>query len=239
MRFFLLIACLITAGLGALFWTLQPSAGDHLIHSLKEVTGSDGEVALDSCNLSIVVETAGQAGVPIALTRVAIQADLRNYNFETVRFIPRSSGLILRIERGPVTESMLVQVADIVSAGGQVTEQLFSDNNAAKDLLESEGGSLFFHVMAEVVTAEDGTKELIPHDDAPDFFRFAESVSALPAPASYRTTTTFAQGAASASTLLTGEVAAIPFLQFTVSSEDQGKTLAHAFHNYVDENNCN
>jgi hypothetical protein len=239
LRLFLLIGCLITAGLGVLFWTLKPSAGDHLIQVLTEVTGSDGAAALDSCNLSIVVETAGQAGAPIALIRVEIHADLRNYNFETVRFVPRSNGLILRIERGPVTESMLDQVADIVSAGGQVTEQLFSDPNAAKELLELEGGSLFFRVMAEVVTAEDGTTELIPHDDAPDFFRFAESVGAIPAPASYHTTTTFAPGAASAATLLTGEVMAIPFLQFTVGSEDQGKTLAHAFHSYVDENNCN
>jgi len=230
---------LITAGLGALFWTLQPSAEERLINGLTEVTGSDGVVALDSCNLSIVVEAAGQAGAPVALTRVAIQIDLQNYNFETFRLVPRSSGLILRIERGPVTESMLVQVADIVAAGGQVTAQLFSDTNAAKELLETEGGSLSFRVMAEVVTSEDGTTEFIPHDDAPKFFRFAESVSAIPAPASYRTTTTFAPGAASAATLLTGEVAAIPFLQFTVGSEDQGKTLAHAFHNYVDENDCN
>ncbi|TRW96020.1 hypothetical protein FNJ84_14335 [Paracoccus sp. M683] len=55
---------------------------------------------------------------------------------------------------------------------------------------------------------------------------------------SYQSTMTFAPGGASADTLPTGEIVAIPPLNFRLKSEDKAKALAHSFGNYTAENNC-
>ncbi len=221
------------------FFVSKPSSEERLNHNLIEAIGPDGVVSLDACDLSIVVEVAGQENSPIALTRLVLQADLRNYDFETVHLTPRSGNFSLRIDRSQVDNRMLAQAKSIVDAGGARVNGLFASGQTMEEFFEADGSVLSFRVMSEVVTKADGSQNLIAHEDAPDFFRFTESVEALRTPASYRNTTTFADGTLrSAETLLTGEVVAIPFLQFLLKSEEEAKQLAHAFHDYAAENEC-
>lgn len=220
------------------FFFFQGSAAERLSSSLSELLEEDGVVELQDCNLSIVVNNLGEVGAPIALTRIVIQADMRNYDFETVRIIPSASGASLRIDRGPVDDLMLSNLSKIIEAGGARVAHLVPDEETARKLLEADDSTLYFRVMAEVVETASGTTELVAHEDAPDFFGFVAAIEITGAPISYRSTTTFAASAPSAETLLTGEVVAIPFLQFAVASEGKAKELAHAFNDYAVDKAC-
>lgn len=222
----------------SLFLFFQGSAAERLSSSLSELLEEDGVVELQDCNVSIVVNKLGEVGAPIALTRIVIQADMRNYDFETVRIIPSASGASLRIDRGPVDDLMLSNLSKIIEAGGARVAHLVPDEETARKLLEADDSTLYFRVMAEVVETASGTTELVAHEDAPDFFGFVAAIEITGAPISYRSTTTFAASAPSAETLLTGEVVAIPFLQFAVASEGKAKELAHAFNDYAVDKAC-
>ncbi len=238
LRLILFVASLTVAIGLVYFFVLSPTPADRLSRGLAEATGLDGTVNLDGCNISLVVESVGQESSPIALTRVVIRADLRNYNLKTVRFIRSPKGFGLRIDRGPVNDSMLIQASSIIDAGADLTEQPVSEVSSLKEFLGAKNTSLFFRVMAKVVTTEDGTKKFIAHEDAPRFYQFVEAVEALPAPVTYRTTSTFLSGEISSDSFITGRVDAIPSLQFSLGSEDQAKILAHAFHDYAAATGC-
>lgn len=97
----------VASAAGVLFSVFSTSAEDRLSNHLNETIGLDGNISLDGCNLSVKVESAGQENSPIALTRVVLQADLRNYDFNTVHFTPGSNNFGLRIGRSKVDEKML------------------------------------------------------------------------------------------------------------------------------------
>lgn len=229
----------VASAAGILFSVFSTSAEDRLSNNLNETIGLDGNISLDGCNLSVKVESAGQENSPIALTRVVLQADLRNYDFNTVHFTPGSNNFGLRIGRSKVDEKMLKQAHQVIDAGGEKLNRHFSGDQVVREIFERDGGRIFFRVMAEVASTDEGLQILKPHGDAPDFFRFTEAVEAINAPASYRTTTSFAAaGDRTAETFLTGEVVAVPFLQFRVKTEGQAKELAHSFHDYAAKNEC-
>ncbi|MBO9401974.1 hypothetical protein [Shimia sp. R9_3] len=233
----LVVFAVVAAGI--LFSVFSTSTEDQLSSNLSEVIGLDGVVSLDGCNLSMTVESTGQENSPIALTRMVLQADLRNYDFNTVHFTAGPKSFGLRIGRSKVDERMLEQARQVIDAGGEKLKRFFSGDQIVRETFETDGGRIFFRVMAEVVSTGEGSQTLKPHGDAPDFFRFTEAVEAIDTPASYRTTTTFAgRGDRSAETFLTGEVVAVPQLQFRVKTEKQAKELAHAFNDYAAKNEC-
>lgn len=238
MRTLLLVVCSVAVAIGGYLIVLKPSAKDQLTTHLNDALGADSTISLDACDLSIIVETEGDESAAIGLTRVVVQANLRDYNFNTVHFQPGQKRFGLRIDRAAFNEDMLAKAENVVAVGGETTAQLVSQMNSIRTLLEAENGALFFRVMAEVTTSEDGTQKLVAHEDAPGFFQFARAVEALPAPASFRSTTTFAHGEVGAETILTGEVAVIPPLQFWMNSLEDAKDLAHAFHDYAKARGC-
>lgn len=231
------VISVLVVGLAAYFFVARTSSEDHLQTLLHRALGPDAAVSLNSCDLFIVVNVESTDGAPVALNRVVMRADMRNYDFETVKLVPRSGQVTLRVGRKPVTNAMLDQAADIVDVVGEEMAGLWPDREGVRDVLNAEDGSLFFRVMAEVKTA-DGKSTLIAHEDAPDFFAFAQSVESLAPPASYQSTTTYAPGGPSADTLLTGQVLAVPHLQFTLGSADGAKELGQAFYNHVMSSGC-
>lgn len=227
----------LLVGLATYFFVARTSSEDHLEELLHHLLEPDAVVSLNRCDLFIVIDVVGTDGEPVALNRVVMRADLRNYDFETVQLVPRSDKVTLRVNRKPVTNAMLDQATDIVDVVGEGMANLLPDREGIRDLLSAEDGSLFFRVMAEVETS-DGKSILIAHEDAPDFFEFSQSVEAFAPPASYQSTTTYTLGGPSADTLLTGHVMAVPLLQFTLISEDQAKELGQAFYNHVVSSGC-
>ena len=90
-----------------------------------------------------------------------------------------------------------------------------------------------FALLACVIAAAGGwlfVRKPSPAD------RIATAVEALPAPASFRAVTAFAAGGPSVETLLTGEVATVPVLEYRVRSVHEAKDLGWAFHDYVRAN---
>ena len=195
------------------------------------------KVALDACDLQVIAETDGAAGSGIAHARTVLRADLRHYELGTVGFFPGADRLTMRVYRKPVTEAILAQVDEVTAAGGDRMADMLPDRNAIRDLLGEKDGALFFSVTAKVVTSGE-EQTLVAHEDAPAFHAFARNVEALPAPASYQSTTTFGAGESTAETLLTGEVVALPVLRFNLPSEDDAKALVHALHDHARSQGC-
>ncbi|TRW96019.1 hypothetical protein FNJ84_14330 [Paracoccus sp. M683] len=117
-----------------------------------------------------------------ALTRIVLQADLRDYRFDTVRLIPGNDAFGLKIIRKPADDPMHDKITAILGAGGKMTQQLLSDPECISNLMATDDPSLTFRVMSQAVIAEDGKSELKAHKDAPDFYRFAKAIEACPRP---------------------------------------------------------
>jgi hypothetical protein len=96
---------------------------------------------------------------------------------------------------------------------------------------------IFFRVMAEVVD-KDGVKNLVAHEDAPEFHEFAQRVEALPPPVSFRSTTAYSAGTPSAEALLTGEILVVPFLQFSLKSQADAVVMAETLFEYASKAGC-
>ena len=224
----------LLVGIAAYFVLFSDDPLEALLH---DALGPHATVSLNACNLFMTVNATGASGGPIALSRMTMRADMRNYDFQTVQIFPGAEKVSLQIDRKPVTNSMLDQVNDIFDRVDGSKAALLPNQDGIRDILNRDDGSLFFSVMAEIKTS-DGETILIAHEDAPEFYVFTQSVEALVGPASYRSTTTYAPGGPSADTLLTGEVIAVPVLQFTLKSEDQAKALGQAFYNYAVTSGC-
>lgn len=224
--------------LPTIYFLWQFSA-DHRVNSeLIDGLKQEGLVQLDGCNLSISREVEGEIDAPISLTRIITKVDLRNYDLKEFGIRPTAQAIILRVNRLPLRERTLEQVAKINDLSGLRAEQSPLDSENIRKILEAENGSLFYRVMAEVVSTDSGEQQLVAHEDAPDFYEFATAVEELPSPISFRSTTTFAPGGPSADTLLTGEIIPLPFLEFAVASNDKAKELAEAFGAFAKRNHC-
>ncbi|MEC8579882.1 MAG: hypothetical protein VXZ18_03945 [Pseudomonadota bacterium] len=174
--------------LPTIYFLWQFSA-DHRVNSeLIDGLKQEGLVQLDGCNLSISREVEGEIDAPISLTRIITKVDLRNYDLKEFGIRPTTHAIILRVNRLPLRERTLEQVAKINDLSGLRAEQSPLDSESIRKILEAENGSLFYRVMAEVVSTDSGEQQLVAHEDAPDFYEFAtasrnflhQSASALP-----------------------------------------------------------
>lgn len=216
----------------------QGTPATRLTEALHQAAGGEAEISLAACSLRVTAETAAPPGAPFARSRVVVQADLQVYTFERVQILPARDRVRLRLDRRPVDERILAQARQVVELGGLRAEQLLQEPGGIAKMLEPRDAMLFFRIMAQLGKDETGKPILVTDKDAPEFYRFATAVEALPPPASYQVTTSFAPGAPSAETFLTGEVIAVPPLQFTVQTEAQAKALAQALHDYAAATGC-
>ncbi|MEJ6401570.1 hypothetical protein [Yoonia sp. 2307UL14-13] len=231
------VLTLAAAAIAAYLFLIRQPTDERLVAILTNAIGDEAIISLNACDLFVSVDQVGSEGEPVAISRVVMRADLKSYNFGTIRMVPNNQQVTLRISRKPVTEAMLNQFDDIRAVSSEDNRSSWPDRDGARDLLNNDRFTLYVRVMAEVITI-DGQQTLVAHEDAPNFFEFAQAVERLPSPASYRITTAYAPGGPSADTLLTGEVVAIPTIEFRLPTEQKAKDLAHAFHNQAAAHGC-
>ncbi len=183
----------------------------------------------------IRTEVAGADGS--GLSRVVLRADMRDYDFETVRLNTRPDSVTLRASRKDTSTSMLTTLDTIVDRLEMTSNNLDIDRDTMRDLLAQQDGTVAFRLMAEVIV-EDGENTLVAHEDAPAFFEFTQLVEAMPAPASFRSATAFAPGEPSAETFRTGEIAVVPALDFTLTTQEEINQLGQALFNHSVASDC-
>lgn len=219
--------CAVLLGAAAYFFLAGPSSEDKVVSLLEASFGDTADVRLNGCDLRVLHSSTSNVGT----LNVAMRADLRLYEVQTVRIIPNRETFIYYANRERATNAMFDQVDAVFAVADPSIRSMVPERDALRDILNDPGGNVFSSLMAQVETNDQGEAELIAHEKAPLVHEFAQQVLALPAPASYSVTTTYRGDAQD--DLLTAEIVAVPPLRLTFHDEPAAQAFGQAMYEHA------
>jgi len=223
--------------LGAVVFVLRPedeSIADILTITNDDVTHTD--VLLDGCRLRVITEVQGLPQAQVALSRVVLSVDLRNFLFDTATAHMTERGVSLTFERREVTMDMVEQADRIFEIAALALDTDVSAGQSTQ--VFNRDARVTMQVAAMVEEAENGQTLLVPHADAPDFQDFLRGLEQDPAVTAYQTNGVYAESPPAPGSLLMGSVEIINDLTFRVRSEEEAQHLLEALVRYSRENWC-
>ncbi len=215
----------------AVFFRSPAPSADHLSDMIMagnpEV--SAGGITWDGCRLSLTGVQADDAND--LLLQAHLQVDLRLFELAQVRILPAAGGAVTYVvshRDGPEYLQEAARLAallpDDIRGDGDWSEE------ALADLLGARGGELSFRMTSVAVGGESST--IMPDEDAPAFYRFAEAVLAQEPSLTVRVAQMFQGTEPREDSFLSGEVALPGALQFRFETQGAAEGFGEALYAY-------
>lgn len=214
----------------------------------------EDDISLEGCQLSIRQQSVSGQGA--ASQYIAFDADLSLFEFQTVNFAKFNNGQILLVaSRKPVTDALLAQASQVLNAmpggtdgltlepgseasSGAVGSESENSVTAARlrQIFEQPNGTLRFQLTALM---PDGALEqglpITPHEDAPRFFDFAQSVLGLETPRTVSVQQVY-QGVDQVPEKLIAGTVEIPLeIRLIVPSQEDAQELGRVLYRYTQQ----